>query len=154
MKDYLKILVDQLATGKVEQIGLEFDPQHLEVREKELQFVEKVQLDGQAYVANQELVVSVSIEAIAQMPCMVCNEWTKVPLSLKQIYGVFPLKSIKGKVFHLLPFLREELLLALPSFIECCKGKCPEREEVKRYLKMKKKSEDNEGYAPFKDLQG
>ncbi|MDB2613968.1 hypothetical protein N9Y92_02280 [Chlamydiales bacterium] len=154
MDEDLKVYADRLREGKVEEIDIQIPSSFMEVNEKDLSFQGKVSVRGQAYVVNDELVLNLHIFAEAIMPCQICNELTCLPLELKGVYGVFAISEIKGKVFNCSSFIREEILIALPQFIECHKGKCPERVLVKKYLTSKREEGEgvDEGYHPFKDL--
>lgn len=149
-EDDLVIYIDRLKGGKEEEIQLSILPTFLEIEEKELVFPSPISVQGKAYLAGSELVIEVTLDLMLKLPCPICNEMCKHPLLLKNVRGCFSLDEIKKSVFHLPPFLREEILVQVPPFLECQKGRCPERQQVKEYLRQKKEKSNN--HLPFKDL--
>jgi uncharacterized metal-binding protein YceD (DUF177 family) len=147
----LKFNIEQLKDGKIEKFHHTVAPSILELYdEKELTFSE-IELQGQLYLAADHLIVQASIKTQINMPCSICNEMTSYPLSCKEITHAETISDIKAGIFDLGPIVREELLLQLPQFIEC-KGKCPERETLKKYLKTPAASPKGTSYHPFADL--
>lgn len=153
MEDEFKIYVDRLKHGEVEQIEEQLDPGFLMQDDEELSFKHAVDIQGEAYVAEKELVLHLnSIETIATLPCTICSEPTETPLQLKGLYHVVPLAEIKSGIFNLKEYLRETIILEAPRFVECHEGKCPERKNFEQFLKKEKPEDKDEGYHPFSEL--
>lgn len=155
MDNRFKIYVEQLRQGHVEKISEKFPPEFLDVHEKDLRFVDPVFVNGEAYLAEDMLVLHVDLKAIALIPCSICNEPVKVEIVLDGSYHAIPLDEIKGGVFDFQETLREAILLETPLLAECNEGKCPQRSVVQKYLKNETTSKINgndEGYQPFADL--
>jgi uncharacterized metal-binding protein YceD (DUF177 family) len=156
--DKLKIYIDRLKSGDAEKLDITLPPDFLEVEEEDLAFVEPVRVFGETYIANDHLVISLSIDTSAFIPCSVCNEAVRIPLELRNIYLTKPLEEIKGVVFDLAEEVRESLLLQVPLFTECQSGKCPEREQLKKFMKeipegvIAPSASEDVVHFPFADL--
>lgn len=156
MDDALKIYVDHLKQGKVERIERALSSKFLEVDEPDLSFKSEVSIRGEAYIADDGLVIHVDIGAEAQIPCSICNEPVLVPISIKGFYHVEPLDNIRAGVFYLGDIIRESILLEVPSFAECGGGNCPQRKVLGKYFKKELSQEvesEDEGYRPFSNLE-
>ena len=144
----LKIYVEQLKDGQKEtfkgKISSDFLP-----KEKDLFFEKEVSLSGEAYVAGDHLLIKLAAKAIAFIPCCICNEPTEVSLTLSDFYHAEPLEEISS-VFDFSELLRTDLLLQLPKFVEC-QGNCPERKNIKKYLKEETAQSSNVNF-PFAGL--
>ncbi len=151
MDEQFKIYVDRLKNGKVEDLNRLFSPAFLEIDESELTFPEDVAVSGEAYLADNELILHFSISTKACIPCSICNCEVLVPINIDQAYHAEPIENTKSGIFNMKDLMREMILLETPRFIECSGGKCPEREKVVKYLKSDEKEEDD-SYQPFKDL--
>jgi len=154
--DHFKIYVDRLRSGQKEAIEENFAPDFLDVKEEDLHFPAPVAVKGETYVADDHLILHLDITTKALMPCAVCNEQTEIPIALKNLYLTIPLEEIKGAIFDFSTELREAILLQIPPFIECGNGKCPQREELKKYLtdpaKGTKDLPPHEVHFPFSDF--
>jgi uncharacterized metal-binding protein YceD (DUF177 family) len=150
--DSFKIYVDQLREGQEKIIHESFSPDFLDIHERDLAFTKPVNVKGKAYIAEDELILQWTIDAKALIPCSICNQQVEVPIQLNQLYYAEPLANIKGGIFNFKEALRETILLEIPSFVEC-KGSCPQRQELGKYLKPSTDDRsDEEGYQPFADL--
>ncbi len=121
-------------------------------KEQELTFADELDLSGEAYLAGDHLIIKLQAHVFAFVPCSICNEPTKVDLSLTDFYHAEPLENISSGVFDFSSVLRDDLLLAIPQFTEC-EGSCPSRESIKKYLK--KPGPTPSGHSsqfPFSDL--
>lgn len=154
MKEAFKIFVERLKKGQVEKIDESFDPDFLEIHEKELAFQDPVAVKGEAYLADQELILKfASISARALLPCSICNQEVAYPIEIRDFIMAKPLAEIKSHVFDFRQELREAILLEVPFIVECHDGACPERKNLSRYMTSPdKRSSDEEGWQPFKDL--
>lgn len=155
MNERLKIFVDQLRDGHIEKINETVAPDFFDVDAKELSFPEAIQVHGEAYLAEDMLVLHLDMETSLLIPCKICNESTKVKVAVKGMYHAEPLEEIKGSVFDYQELLRETILLEAPTLVECHQGNCPQRKMMKKYLKeesQKKGVTCDEVYRPFADL--
>lgn len=149
-----KIYVDQLKAGHVEKINEIFEPDFLDVKEKDLTFADPVEVKGEAYTAEGNLILHLNVSTKAEIPCSMCNEPVKVSIMLENLYYSEPTSDIKGAIFSMSAVIREAILLETPPFAECSNGKCPKRKEFGKYLSKSKSSDGTEQthYHPFKDL--
>lgn len=153
MDDFFNIYVDRLRSGDLENLKRTYAPDFLEIAEQEIRFPEDVMVEGQAYIANDDLVLHLDIETAVMVPCAICNEPIRVPIASRGLYHLVPLKEIKGAVYKMQELLRESILIEVPAFAECNNGNCPHRGELKKYLHQKTDEDVEEGYQrPFKDL--
>lgn len=151
--DFFKIYIDQLRFGKVAELESEIPPDFLELEaDDELVCKKPVHIKGEAYVANQELVLHFELETEGELPCTICNLPVHVEFANRNFYHVIPLDEIKSSVFDFKELAREALLLEAPHFVECQGGKCPQRDELEKYFK-KPSSDQGETYRPFADLE-
>ncbi len=155
MDDVCRIFVDQLRGGKTQEIDCNLPPEIMAVEEKELAFQKEVSVSGAAYLAEDALILHLDLNTEATIPCTICNEPVQVPIFIKGAYHVIPIAEIKGRIFDFTPFVRDSILLETPAFAECRGGECPNRAEIKQYIKDVKESSDDEsdGYRPFADLK-
>jgi uncharacterized metal-binding protein YceD (DUF177 family) len=152
MSDCLSIALDRLQDGKREKIKGDFDPSFLQVEEKDLRFEAKVFVDGEAYLADQDLVVHLTAKTFAKMPCAICNEMIDTPIKVENFYHTQELSELKQEYFDVSEQLREALLIELPRYVECNDGKCKERAIISIYLKPSEKKEDKKHF-PFAGLE-
>lgn len=150
----LKIYIDRLKNGQKQKIQESISPDFLEIDEEDLAFEDPVILQGEAYTANEHLVIHLDIQTTAYLPCSVCNDTIGVPLVIKNLYLTHPLADIPGAIFDLTNELRESILLQVPLFVECNQGKCPQREQIKKFLKKdtRHKEVKEDTHFPFADL--
>lgn len=153
MDDAFKILVEQLRDGRMETLSEVFSPDFLDVKEKDLFFVKNVTVDGQAYLADDTLIMHCTITAYAILPCVICNEPVEIEVVVDNFYHAEPLSEIKGDVFNFSTVIRDAILLKTPGLAEC-QGNCPERKNIKKYLKSSEQKDGHieDGYRPFADL--
>ncbi|MCB1109577.1 MAG: hypothetical protein KDK64_01225 [Chlamydiia bacterium] len=145
MEHGLKIYIDRLTGERMERIEEHLGPEVMDVEEKDLQFHAPVALKGKAYLAEDHLIIQLKIETEACMPCAICNEFVKKKIVLKNFYHTEELVNIRGQVYDYSDPLREAILLEIPSYVECLEN-CPQRDELKNYLKQ------GNTQFPFKDL--
>lgn len=149
----LKIYIDRLKGGQTLKIDETLPPGFLDVDEEDLLFEDPVFLNGEAYLANEHLIIHLNIETQASLPCSICNDPVHISIVIKNIYLSNPLAEIKGAVFDITNEVRESILLQTPLFTECHNGKCPERESLKQFLKPPQKEAKNDiVHFPFADL--
>lgn len=154
MDDVFKIYIDQLRNGHEEEIHETLDPSFLEIQEDDLVFDQPVQLDGEAYLAEHELVFHWDIRTEAVIPCSICNEPVRVPIHIHKFYCSEQTREIKSGIYNFKDLLRETVLLEVPPFAECEGGHCPKRLQFQKYLKEAPEDpNEEEGYHPFADLE-
>ena len=152
MDDDFKIYVEQLREGRERKIHESLSPEFLDIHEDDLAFEKPVELEGVAYLAENELILHWDIRTEALVSCCICNEKVPVPLHIQNFYYSESLDEIKTGIYNFKELLRETILIEVPLFIEC-KGNCPSRKEYAEYLKNPSESQsDEEGYHPFADL--
>lgn len=152
MDDLFKIIISHLKDGQTEKIRAEAPPSFLEVDEPELSFDKPVRVSGDAYIAGEELVLHLNAGTTAIIPCSICTRPVALEVTTQPFYHIVPLGEIKGNEYNFGEIIRENLLIEVPSFTEC-EGNCPERENIKNYLKPEGESEgQDEGQQPFSHL--
>ena len=155
MNEAFKIYVDQLKDGHSEQISEELDPKFIEVKEEDLAFIDPVHVNGEAYLAEDELVLHLDVDTLATIPCAICNTLVKVPVELKNFYHTVEEAELKSGIYNFKEMLRENVLLSVPLFAECNEGKCPEREVLKKFFRDEDSPDSksgDDGYHPFAHL--
>lgn len=152
MDDRFKIYIEQLRDGQIEAISESFDPSFLEIQEKELDFSDPISVKGQAYLAEDNLILHLDIDTLCSVPCSICNKLVKVEIHIKGFYHAVPVNEIKSGVYNFTEILRETILLEIPLLAECNQGNCPNRKDIEKYLK-KERDHNDEGYHPFADFK-
>lgn len=145
MSEEFKIYVDRLRNGEVEAIKERVSPDFLEQSDEELSFDMPVAFNGEAYLAEDELILHLNIETVAKLPCSICQKRVEVPLTISDFYHAEPLSELKDAIFDFQGPLRETVILNAPQLVECSGGKCPERENIKQYLNKN----SGDGHQPF-----
>jgi uncharacterized metal-binding protein YceD (DUF177 family) len=158
VNERFKIFPEQLRDGHVEQIEEVFEPVFIEIDDVDLAFKAPVNVVGEAYLADDNLVLHLNVKTIALMPCVICNEVVHVAIDVENLYHVEALDNIKSGVFLLNDLLREALLLEVPKFAECREGNCLAREALEKFMKKNASSTsseelEGEGYRPFADIE-
>ncbi len=150
----LKIYIDRLKNGQNQAIKETLTPEFLDIQDEELAFKDPVQVKAEAYVTDDFLVIHLTTETSAWLPCSICNESIRTPISIKNLALTIALEEIKGAIFDLTEKLRDTILLQTPLYTECNNGKCPERENLKKFLNSEEKTSGNgdHSYLPFSDL--
>ena len=160
MHEEFKIYVDRLKGGQNEEIDETVLPEALEIEdEKEVAFPASIHVFGEAYLAEDHLVLHLNISTKAMLPCAICNEKFTVPIELSNVYLSTPLSEIPGAAFDYASEAREAIFLQLPVYFECHEGSCPERKQLNNYLKQPSSapkpssgSEKEGANFPFADL--
>jgi uncharacterized metal-binding protein YceD (DUF177 family) len=156
MDDTFKIYVDQLRDGRVDKIEESFSPDFLAVNDKDLSYQALIDVEGQAYLAEGELILNLDVFTQATLPCVICMEPVNADVKIQSLYYAKPTVEIKNGIFNFKEMLREAIILETPAFAEC-QGKCPRRKEVSKFLKKElplgKDGSNEEGYHPFSNLK-
>ena len=151
MKELFQIWVDRLKAGQTQKINESFDPSFLDIQEEELQTRSPVIVVGEAYLSENELILRLKASTQVMMPCAICNQMIPVQLSVIDFYHTEPLDQIPSAIFDYQAPLREALLIELPKYVECNKGKCPDRKTLNSYMRSGEKAEENTHF-PFSNL--
>lgn len=152
MMEQFQILIDRLKGGKIQKIEGKFDPSFLEIDEKDLRFPAPVEVKGEVYLADDELILRLKAKVKALLPCAICNQMVETELKVENMTHAEPVSEITSHVFDFRELLREDLLIELPKVVECNQGKCPERSVVAPYLRPQARVEKTT-YFPFADLE-
>ena len=150
MEGPLIIFTEQLREGKREAIEHVLPPDFLAIQEPELNFTSPIHLKGEAYATDEHLILQLSAHTEVKMPCSICNEMTFVSLKTEEIYHTILFIDLKSTIFDFTDLIREELVILIPHFVECQQGKCPDRNQISKFMKNKAVSPQN--HFPFADL--
>lgn len=152
----LKVYIDRLKEGAIEKFSGDIPSSFLDLIDKDLVCDHPVHVKGDAYLANDHLIVNLELKATVKIPCSICNQMTEISLHVPDFTHAEPISLIKGSIFDLSELIREDILIQIPQFVECNQGNCPERETIKKFLKKKKEDgtskEATQVYYPFSDL--
>lgn len=154
--EQFKIYVSRLKNEQEHHHDERVAPDFLGVQEESLSFQENIHIAGSTYLADDHLITHLDIETAAFIPCSICNEAVRVPITVKNLYLSKPLVEIKGAVYDLLDDIRESILLQTPQFAECNNGQCPNRPYVQQFLgkkaKEKKTPAPDSVHFPFSEI--
>lgn len=152
--DQFNIYIDRIKHDNEENLQCVVNADFLEINEAELQFQDPVELQGEAYLTEDHLIIHVKAKTCCNIPCKICNEIFSYKIVLEPSTFTVALEEIKGAIFNYKDFIREALLLLVPPFAECHGGTCPLRTEVKKYLgsQGQKDKPACDTYHPFQDL--
>lgn|GEM_PF-345198 len=148
--DTFRIFVEQLREGKTTSLKESINTSFLGISDANLKYSNPVELMGTAYLAEDHLMIRLSMTTKAMMTCTICNEWTEVPVTVPSFYLSVPIEEIKGGIYNLEKEVREAILLETPRFAECHGGECPSRNAFKQYFKNR--DEDGDAISPFESL--
>lgn len=129
----LELYIDRLRSSEYKDFSLEAGPHIMESSDNEASFEKDLLISGAATLANDHLVLNISIETEVINYCKICNDPISHPLLIEEKHMAFSLKKMKSGVFSLKDTIRELVFLNLPRFSEC-EGKCPERTVIDKYL--------------------
>ena len=149
--ELFKIYVDRLRHGETERLSLSVKPDFMSISEPELKFTDPVEVSGEAYQAEGELVLNLNLSTQARLVCAICNQEVIHPIGIKNLYITKRLSEITSHVYDFSEEIREAILLEVPFVVECSAGNCPQRKELEKFLAPPKETEDD-GWQPFKDL--
>lgn len=153
MKDHpLRLFIDRIRAQGCEKIDLRLDPDFMDIHEKELAFIDPIAVEGEVYLAGEEVVVALRAETVIHMPCAICNASIALPLQ-NAWTSVEPVESFRHGVIDLSEMVRENLLIEVPLTAECEQGNCPERVALAPYLRQKQAGREETGFHPFADLR-
>lgn len=155
MKEQVKIYVDRVRDGEVDEVSETVSPVFMDIQEQEMRFNDPVTLEGEAYVTDDWLIIRLTIKTKVTLVCSVCNEPFEFIIDIQDMVHDEPLENIRDSSFDLLPMVRESILLAVPFYPQCGLTVCKQRKNIEPYLKSSKpiveKTEEH-GHNPFQDL--
>lgn len=153
MKDHpLRLFLDRIRAQGCEKIDLRLEPDFMDIHEEELAFVQPIAVEGEVYLAGEEVVVALRAETVIRMPCAICNAPVDVTLQNRWT-SVEPIESFRHGVIDLREMVRENLLIEVPSIAECRQGNCPERTLLAPYLRQEQEGREETGFHPFAELR-
>lgn len=120
------------------KIDMSVPSDFLDVDEPELGFGEIIDIEGETYIVDDQLILHLDVVVPFALVCKVCNGDAAVLVKIHNFYHVEDLKGMKSPFFDFSKILREEILLEVPRFPECNGGNCPEREFINQYIERKK----------------
>lgn len=147
----LTIYIDRLKDGHTEKIQEIIDSSFLDIEEEELFFPSNVSVHGDAYLADDHLILHLKAKTEAKIPCSICNELFPYPIDI-DFYHTVPLNELDNPIFDYSSTLRDSILLQVPPFAECHGGCCPERNFIHQFLKKEITPQDSHVQFPFSDL--
>jgi len=151
-KDF-QIFIDRLKDGQTLTIEEKCNPTFLDVHEEGLKFTSPVQIKGRAYLTTDHLILHLSASTEVSTPCLICNEFFTMPITINDFTHAEPIADIVNHIFDFTELLRETILLEVPAFAECNQGSCPERATVANYLKTVQNTKSTEPvHYPFNNL--
>lgn len=148
-----KIHVEQLRHGITEKIHEEFTPEFIDVHEEGLDFQDPVFVEGEAYIAEHELILCLNVSTFAMVPCSGCNEPVKVEVQIPKLYAAEPLENVKSGIFSMDALIREAIVLEAPQFVKCGQTVCLKQKEIEKYFHHAASPEDEDHYRPFEGLK-
>lgn len=150
-----KIHVEQLRNGVTEKIQEEFTPEFIDVHEEGLDFQDPVFVEGEAYIADHELILCLTVSTYAYVPCSGCNEPVKVQIQVPKLYAAEPLENVKSGIFSMDALIREAIVLEAPQFVKCGQTTCLKQKELEKYFHHAASKDDaaDDRYRPFEGLK-
>lgn len=147
MKHPFKISLSRLEKEGICTFEERVDGDFLEVVERELAYPDPIDVWGSLTLAGSALLITFSLRAKAQSPCIICGKSVKIGVDLNDVCHAEPLDDIRGEVFDYSHIIRDVILIETEPYGECG-GNCPEREHLDQYFKK-----DTGAQSPFKDLK-
>jgi len=117
-------------------------------KEDPLHYEGKVNVKGKIDYNPDTLHLHLTLQATANVPCIICQNPVKVEVEVRDVHHVEMLDEVKGLELDFADFVRDTLLLETPQRAECL-GKCPEREVLKEHFAK----EDSVKKSPFDGLE-
>lgn len=147
------IYIDRLKKGNEEKISFMIPPSFMEIDEEQLKFIDPIAVFGKAYLTEEHLVLHLTIQTSAQMPCKMCNIEKAYPVHIDNYYHTENLTAIQGGIFSMAPVIRDAILLDIPAYYACDIEECEGKQTTKKILKSRENQEDGESYHPFANLE-
>lgn len=135
--DSFVIYLDRLRDERAETIDFQVDADEIQIAEEQLRADGQVTLKGKAYLANDHLVLDLSIKAVLLLPCKICTEMRPFPVEIEHTIITRDLDGIKGAKYNFFNDVREAIMLEIPTIFECNGGHCSQRDALQKYLSTK-----------------
>lgn len=148
----LRLFLDRIRAQGCEKIDVRLPPDFIDLHEEELVFADPITVEGEVYLAGEEVVIALRAETVIRMPCAICNAPVALPLQ-NAWTSVEPVDSFRHGVIDLREMVRENLLIEVPLVAECEPGNCPERKVLAPYLRQEQEEREETGFHPFADLR-
>ncbi len=151
--DSFKVYINDLAKGKTHGLEIKEPAEVLEIEDSELEMIGDLSVIGEVYIAGNELILHLSLNVTAQLPCKFCNGPAEVPIEVNDLYETIEVDKLKTGIFNFLEIVKENLLIEVPFLAECNQGNCSERAEMGKYLSKEESSNKDQGQKPFANLE-
>lgn len=169
------VYVDRIRDGSQVDLNEVSSPAFLDIdNDPEIRPSQDVSFSGNAYIADDWLIIQGSIETTLMMRCAMCSELFEFPVHITDWMHEEPIENCTSGTFSYEQLIRESVLLEAPFYALCGGKVCLHREEVSVYLSKassettsdvfeggkKSKTEleyirsiQENGYQPFKELK-
>ncbi len=117
--DPFTLMIDRLRDGHRELIAGSVPADFLEVKEEELSFPHPVSFRGEAYLAEDHLIINLEAKTDCELPCSLCNERFMRPLHLPTLTLAIAIEELRKPFYSFRDELRTALLLEVPAFAHC-----------------------------------
>lgn len=134
----LSIYIDRLRDGSKDFIQENISTNEILGNEEDFRFTSVINLTGEAYLAGDHLILSLRINLDAELPCIICNNWTPYPIYIENFLHAESLANIKNGTYNYSNLIRDAILLEIPTYFECNRN-CPERAYLASHLTNKTK---------------
>lgn len=134
----LSIYIDRLRDGNKDFIQENISTNKILEEEKDFRVTSLLNLSGEAYIAGDHLILSLRIHLKADVPCIICNNWTPYPICIENFLHAESLANIKNSIYNYSNIVRDAIFLEIPTYFECNRN-CPERAYLASHLTPKTK---------------
>ena len=131
----LNLYVDRLRAGEYKNSSFVTSPIIMEGINNEASYDHDIKVETDATIAAEFLILNISIETEVKIFCKICNSPITKKISVSEKHVSFSLSDMKSGLFSLAPFICELININTPRYQEC-KGNCPERDTLSKYLKQ------------------
>ena len=128
------IYIDRLHEGKVEPINTTIAVPTSSTEGEFLSFAAPIEVSGEAYLADEFLVLHLNLKTTVRMVCKICSEDILREVEMSGVYITEEITKIPSKTYDPTKAIYDMILIEIPSYQEC-DGNCPGREDLKAYLK-------------------
>lgn len=135
--DATQIYLDRLKDGKEYTHEGEILPGNCGIVDEkgEYTFSFPLLFKTRAYITDDVLILEISLETKATLFCKICTEPVEMALFVEKSCKTVPVSACRDRKYDYQADIREEVLLAIPHFIECSGGECPSRPTFKTFLR-------------------
>ncbi len=151
MKKEVPLFVKRLRDESVETISERIAPEKFDISDNEILLKEPVIVNGEAYITDDFLLITLSISAALEIVCSFCNKKFNFNTNVEAYTIDIPVEDVRGDVLDLLPYIRELLLVEIPLYPQCGGAVCKNRKEMENFFKKECK-EEPKTFKPFENL--